>query len=566
MFPFPFPSPGDDRSPSTGLGGFGSGGIPPLSFNFRHINWLAHLFGNTLVFPDESQVKEVSDAARQYLFWLAQHGPEPARDLAFRVITDLRIDFYDYSALASIVGGTFSRLPWRALLIPGGLDSARANVREIYFTPGRADEILTGQYSLPERPGLDDQLTSRKLIEAVFEANPRYAGLIFHLGSAAGRTIYLDSIFPALKVAFARATEWPGVLLWRTREDVAVFHPLNPEARSVQSEVNSIFNFISLQQDADTRRLREFLLSNHTRLKLRTLQKLNIIHTSDMHLGSEVADSRLPTVKTRIQHIAGALKTESRVLPVVTGDLMDTPNTKHLNSVQDYMHFLDTLGTERPLIVPGNHDVRHMGVFGEKFDEVMRLYMKPVAFVDDCKVGLVCFNSVRGGNLARGSIDDREFASLGHELDMEQARSSSYFLLAMLHHHPCPVERPDWYSRTWYERWLGKWFEHTDALEDAPLFLEWVKQRKIAAVLHGHKHIPRVTWKDGVSVIGCGSTVGKVPTDAIGRTFMSINIITIDVEAGRLSCRVMAERILGAGLATYDSHEILFRDLIALRA
>lgn len=38
-------------------------------------------------------------------------------------------------------------------------------------------------------------------------------------------------------------------------------------------------------------------------------------------------------------------------------------------------------------------------------------------------------------------------------------------------------------------------------LIDADLFLEWMQQRKIKLVLHGHKHIPFISEVDGIHII-----------------------------------------------------------------
>jgi predicted phosphodiesterase len=83
--------------------------------------------------------------------------------------------------------------------------------------------------------------------------------------------------------------------------------------------------------------------------------------------------------------------------------------------------------------------------------------------------------------------------------------------------------------------------------------------RNIAAVLHGHKHIPRVEEKDGIAIFGCGSTTGKVQTASEGETYMSINVVNVNSNGGRISCRVRVERIVGAGLSDVAAHEILYR-------
>jgi hypothetical protein len=82
----------------------------------------------------------------------------------------------------------------------------------------------------------------------------------------------------------------------------------------------------------------------------------------------------------------------------------------------------------------------------------------------------------------------------------------------------------------------------------------------LSAVLHGHKHIPRFCVNDGMSIIGCGSSVGKVDTSEKGHTYVSMNVVTIDPATGELSCRLRAERIPGAGFDSDEVHEIVGRE------
>jgi hypothetical protein len=148
---------------------------------------------------------------------------------------------------------------------------------------------------------------------------------------------------------------------------------------------------------------------------------------------------------------------------------------------------------------------------------------------------------------------------VGVALDRDRDKANSYVLAGLVHHHPIPVERPAWYRQSWFERFLGRAFEKTDALENASEFVGWLRARRIGLVLHGHKHIPRVDDEEGMTVVGCGSTVGKVETQTPGTTYMSMNVVTIDAARGRLSCRLLAERIPGGGMNADVQHEVLFR-------
>lgn len=413
--------------------------------------------------------------------------------------------------------------------------------------------------------GADEMLTSERLFNDLHDSDSAPPYIVFQLGMPAGGLLYLEDIFPAFTLAFAEATRWPGVIVWNLKGERAFF-PLPSAYDSAQRATRLIFSSIAADPAAAVEQLRQTYMSEIFQTEAVGAKPLNIIHTSDLHLGDKTSDSRLITVKDRVAAMVGEVDRNSLVVPVVTGDLMDTPSERHLDSMRDYLHFLDALGTERPVVVPGNHDVRKKGVFTKRYEEALRLNLPPVVWLDQSRVGLLCFNSVRAGRLARGYIDEKEFATIGHELDVEPVRSREYALIALVHHHPCPVNRPSWYAKVWYERWLGKWFEQTEELENAVLFLEWLINRKVVAVLHGHKHIPRVKSVGDLAVIGCGSTVGKVKPDEEGRTYMSSNFLTVNVDAGRISCRLRVERIVGSGLHEVEAHEILFRETMVLAA
>lgn len=254
-------------------------------------------------------------------------------------------------------------------------------------------------------------------------------------------------------------------------------------------------------------------------------------------------------------------------MPIVSGDLMDDPKEDNLDRVSSFLDFLVNLGTSEPITLLGNHDVRKDGYLADNFKIAMRLPGNPsrVVWHEEPKVAIACFNSVTDGRLARGYIGEQQFGYIGNELDRHR-NWRDYALLSVLHHHPIPVERPNWYLQDLVERMMGKWFEATEALEDAASFMRFSQRRGVTAILHGHKHIPRMDLcpETRIPVIGCGSTVGKVPTRDRS-TYMSINVISIDTSSSSMSARLLAERIPGEGLTEQKRHEAIqlssFEDL-----
>jgi len=266
----------------------------------------------------------------------------------------------------------------------------------------------------------------------------------------------------------------------------------------------------------------------------------------------------LPRVQQLVRNIVEELGDSSKVVPIVTGDLMDSPDDKHLNIVRSFLDFLNGLGTDEPVIVLGNHDVRKDGYLNENYKTAFNLPNSRAVWFDEEQTGLLCVNSVTGGKLARGYVGEAQLMDLGSEIDRKR-NNNEFTLLAMLHHHPVEVSYPEWYLRPFYERMLGSKFEKTDQLEDADLFLEFINQRKIASIIHGHKHIPQLTkTSSGTPVFGCGSTVGKVATTDVG-TYMSMNIISVNNSTNTVSGRLLAERIPGGGLVEERRHEMVMR-------
>jgi 3',5'-cyclic AMP phosphodiesterase CpdA len=129
-------------------------------------------------------------------------------------------------------------------------------------------------------------------------------------------------------------------------------------------------------------------------------------------------------------------------------------------------------------------------------------------------------------------------------------------LIGTIHHHPVPVDRPERYAAPFYERILGQSFEKTDALEDAGAFMQFAREQRVAAILHGHKHIPRlvIDAASGLPIVGCGSSVGKIETRD-GTPYLSVNVLTVDPGQGRLSARLLASRAAGGRLEQQTSHQ-----------
>jgi hypothetical protein len=390
---------------------------------------------------------------------------------------------------------------------------------------------------------IDNFLCSGEFLRQLISETPDDPALILQLEEAPTGPFSLAPVFPAFNKAVAFATQWPGIIVWK--DDDSAFWPLGLDSK-----------------DAIVHRAMDLVrrLGRHrpfTQVLIRDLDKamrhkvppvVSIIHMSDLHTGCREAESRLPRLPILIEELASEARSRGLVVPVITGDLLDSPDKGYLDTLRLFLQTFRA-GTRKPILLLGNHDVRPDGVCMPELSAAINIPRQNIVWLEKERVAIACFNSVVGGVLARGSIGERQLTDLGTDLD-EKTASASWAVVGALHHHPIPVEVPEWYHKPFYQRWLGSWFTKTVELEDSQQFMNFARDKRFCAILHGHEHIPRIATNSGVPIFGCGSTVGKVLTNN-HETVMSFNLITIDRSSGRLSGQLLAETTPGAGLKGY---------------
>lgn len=502
-------------------------------FSIKHANWLAHILQPSGATPQldhdyeaRESLKALVEAARNDFY-----GGRPDRYRFFEAL-DAAEDLFrghkiDTRALRPL-REYFRDVPWIALLI----SSAQSECSKMF--------------------------SSRELLHELVDIRPDDPGLILQLSEPPDEEGYinLENVFPAIKVALSNATRWPGVLLWTPMGD-AVFFEVPDSTHAARESLHWLFSHLAVGFGSPNLLL---LRTQHERQmgkSTKDILPLRILHLSDPHLGSRIAQRRLPRVKQLIQQFVDDLGEQAPVVPVLTGDIMDTPGDTYLDAARDFIEFLYGVGSEDPVVVLGNHDVRKDGWISQDLQSALRIQTEKVRWFDRSKVGLACFNSACQGKLARGFIDERELMEIGQHLDHDRNKADTYLLAGILHHHPIPVDKPDWHRRRWYEGLFGNVFQKTVELENAKQFLQWLSDRKFETVLHGHEHIPRADVHENLLVVGCGSTTGKVETVEKGTTFMSINVVTIDTAKKRISCRLRGERIPGGGMVSDEQHEFV---------
>jgi hypothetical protein len=511
-----------------------------LRFDLCAANWIAYVIDDGAEAP-WSEAPESGRAARDDLEAFLLHlrdglmsTASDQRTLQDRIrllLTDLQGGPADLRRALESVREFFRDRDWTALILPGGHGDA----------------------------ALDEFLCSPSLLRTIVDSGATARGLLLQLSVPPAEAVAVCDVFPAFAKGLAARTRWPALLAWNREREAALFPIPNRQSEALERLLWVLRRL--------TRAGLQALRAEYGRtFGVSSERPTTIIQLSDIHLGSEESNVRLPRLQQHVSELVEAQAEDSDVLIAVTGDLMDTPDDEHLDRVRAFLQFLTGLNTPPPIVLLGNHDVRTRGFLGSDLSAAFQIpegSPSGVRWFDKLGLGVVCVNSVADGRLAAGRVGERQMVDLANEID-RRPRRDELTLVCAVHHHPTPVERPEWYAAPFYERILGSAFERTDALEDAASFMQFVGEQRFAAVLHGHKHVPRLVKHEasGATIVGCGSSVGKIATRD-GTPYLSVNLLTIDRAHQRLSARLLASRAAGGRLQEQSAHQIVLASSIA---
>lgn len=275
-----------------------------------------------------------------------------------------------------------------------------------------------------------------------------------------------------------------------------------------------------------------------------------LAHISDVHLGPlpdvsfrQLASKRITGyVNWRInrhhQHgagtvgdIVGGIAASNASHTAVTGDLINLGLDSEIDQARDWLFMLGN-----PLnvsVVPGNHDAYVPGAFARACEAwqpwmdgdepAPRAHMFPYLRVRG-NVALIGVSSARASApfMATGYFRNRQALALASLLHEAARRGLCRVILI---HHP-PVHR----ATAFHKRLVG-----------IDKFQQVVRENGAELVLHGHTHLPTLTWIPGggsrVPVVGV-SAAGQAPGGI--RPAAQFNILDFDGSPG--NWRISLER------------------------
>lgn len=194
-----------------------------------------------------------------------------------------------------------------------------------------------------------------------------------------------------------------------------------------------------------------------------------IAHLSDLHAGSQYFVSNL--LSRAIQEI-NELKPDA---VVVTGDLTEQGFRQEYKTARA---FIDLIDCQNLIVVPGNHDSRHVGHV--HFEEMFG------ARNNFLKLGDM---SIVGVDSSEPDLDDGRIGRERYGWIKDNLKSSKWKVLAV-HHHLLPV------PGTGRER---------NIIFDAGDLLQVLVEAGVNFVLSGHKHVPYVWRFEDLLVITAGT-------------------------------------------------------------
>lgn len=221
-----------------------------------------------------------------------------------------------------------------------------------------------------------------------------------------------------------------------------------------------------------------------------------IAQLSDLHVGS------ISFVEDLLVNAIDELNNIHPDVTIITGDITD--NGYYLE-FEKAVTYLDKIKSPI-LVVPGNHDARHVG--DECFEELIK---KRYGILKDKKHGLKVIG-------LDSSEPDLDYGKIGRsqqnwmKQELKNADDENLYKIIALHHHIIPV------PKTGRER---------NVLSDAGDILQTLMNERADLVLSGHKHMPHVWMMENSTFITAG-TVSSLRLR--GRELSSFNTINIEEE------------------------------------
>lgn len=228
-----------------------------------------------------------------------------------------------------------------------------------------------------------------------------------------------------------------------------------------------------------------------------------IAHISDLHVGALAFQPDL------LVKVIDEINEMDPDVVIITGDITENGYHMEFDKAAEY---IDNINPPM-LVIPGNHDARHVG--DQVFNQVIKKRCGSLNLKSN-ELKVIGLDS---------SEPDLDYGKVGRaqqnfmEKELKDAQKDGLYKIIALHHHIIPV------PKTGRER---------NVLSDAGDILQSIIDGGANLVLSGHKHMPHV-WIMGDTTFATAGTASSLKLR--GKTAPSYNIVNINEETIEITLR-----------------------------
>lgn len=231
---------------------------------------------------------------------------------------------------------------------------------------------------------------------------------------------------------------------------------------------------------------------------------------------------------------------------VCPGDITNRVDKQGLVTGFNYLQEIqNALNAKQLFCTPGNHDVDSRDIYKlSDSSEILKCLHKRYPFENDelkqsfwsenfCLyenelIELLLFNSTfnhtNEEKALKAIIPELTLSKI--QAKIEQKKDSSKIKVFVCHHHPYPFSNVDSVK-----------YKDGDFLENGDKLLNILRNNGYYLVIHGHKHIPRYLFHDGVHLFAAGS-FSSLENIAEGNTSNSFHIIELHTSNSILKAQI----------------------------
>ncbi|WP_198243800.1 metallophosphoesterase family protein [methane-oxidizing endosymbiont of Gigantopelta aegis] len=391
---------------------------------------------------------------------------------------------------------------------------------------------------------IDKILCDPELVGFYGKSQEHMTGAILQLDKPYQQDMAVMDIHPALHGLLARRLEWPGLFILIPGAEV-VFLPLHSQGYmeiDIEARLQWVFNKLYADQGLNLAVLSVQYQQAFSEAYEQQEKTLHILQLSDLAIGSRATAFRLSQLKHCIRILIDELGENSRIVPVISGNLLASPGEEHVDEVRQFWRFLETLGIETPLFVFGRRDVRNDGNINEGYRTAISFQTAKVCWFEQQKLAIISLNSVMHGNLPDGAIGQEQIETIEHEIS-RQENSEDYRFIILMHHAPVwfdtqsiSPESRDFYQTVYRVDTLPT----ANPIKNHELLQAFVEKNSIEACLQGSSPVSHsAILQNNIAIIVCGPSAGT-PSKYDGRVYFNLNILSLNTANQKKILRLVA--------------------------